>query len=69
MCNLALEHGDYRMKCGSDEGLNFVTGDKTIDSQWVEITENRISKWVFGHVFNSMKNQFWAMKKKAWEQL
>ena len=30
------------MKCGSDEGLNFVTGDKMIDSLWVEVTENRI---------------------------
>ena len=54
MCNLALEHGDYRMKCGSDEGLNFVTGDKTIDSLWVEITENRISKWVLGHIYNDL---------------
>ena len=48
MCNLALEHGDYRMKCGSDEGLNFVTGDKTIDLQWVEITANRISNGSWG---------------------
>ena len=48
MCNLALEHGDYRMKCGSDEGLNFVTGDKTIDLQWVEITENKISNGSWG---------------------
>ena len=48
MCNLALEHGDYRMKCGSDEGLNFMTGDKMIDSQLDEITENRIFKCVLG---------------------
>ena len=59
MCNLALEHGEYRMKCGSDEGLNFVTGDKTIDLQWVEITEIRVSKWVLGHIYNDLGS--WAI--------
>ena len=63
MCNLALEHGDYRMKCGSDEGLNFVTGDKTIDSLLVEITDNGISKWVLGHFCNDLCSRAVLSKK------